>query len=279
MGKTPVTAHAKLLQHLSDIYSKNLVAQKKDLVFSRIDTYSPTALELEKTLASSDLEQRDNFDIALYAFNVLKKAEDKNLFIDEAVYAHPTYTLIKTVLASTDRYVRQITDPERKNITYQGIALHFYEHIISILARSVYNTFMQSEDGYIYLKPSFRPTTNDPKIHIDPILMRDFQEIDGILSTISERLDLQYGVDSKNSTYVSVKKAIAIFHSFAKILDYESYNEYIKLPYVADKDAEIVFPIYNTGGTIQSSNPLEQQLILQEEAIVDPAVSIITGIL
>jgi len=72
-----VTAHAQLLQKLSDIYSKNLVAQKKDLTFSRIDTYSPTALELAKTLESSDIEQRDYFDIALYAFNVLKKAEDR----------------------------------------------------------------------------------------------------------------------------------------------------------------------------------------------------------
>jgi hypothetical protein len=72
-----VTAHAKLLQRLSDIYSKNLVAQKKDLAFSKIDTYTPTAIELERTLDSSDIQQRDYFDIALYAFNVLKKAEDK----------------------------------------------------------------------------------------------------------------------------------------------------------------------------------------------------------
>lgn len=77
VGKSPVTAHAKLLQRLSDIYSKNLVTQKKDLSFSKIDTYSPTALELEKTLNSSDIQQRDYFDIALYAFNVLKKTEEK----------------------------------------------------------------------------------------------------------------------------------------------------------------------------------------------------------
>jgi hypothetical protein len=75
VGKAPRTAHAQLLQRLSDIYSKNLVAQKKDLAFSRIDTYSPTALELKRTLDSTDIEQRDYFDIALYAFNVLKKAE------------------------------------------------------------------------------------------------------------------------------------------------------------------------------------------------------------
>lgn len=280
VGKTPVTAHAKLLQHLSDIYSKNLVAQKKDLVFSKIDTYSPTALELEKTLASSDLEQRDNFDIALYAFNVLKKAEEKHLFMDEAVYAHPTYVLIKTVLASTDRYVRQITDPERKNITYQGIALHFYEHMLGMLARSVYHTFMESQDGYLYLKSSFRPTISDPKIHIDAVLLRDFQEIDGILSTVSERLDAQYGVDSKNNTFLSVKKSIATFHSFAKILDYESYNEYIKLPYMVDDTAETLLPLYSSGGTIVSSDPLQKQIdTFQSIETANPSITTITGIL
>ena len=119
VGKAPVTPHAKLLQRLSDIYSKNLVTQKKDLAFPQIDTYSPTALELEKTLESSDIQQRDYFDIALYAFNVLKKTEDNGLFVDEAVYAHPTYSLIQTVLVSTDRYTRSITDPDKKKITYE----------------------------------------------------------------------------------------------------------------------------------------------------------------
>lgn len=274
VGKAPVTAHAKLLQRLSDIYSRNLVAQKKDLAFSKIDTYSPTAFELAKTLDSTDIEQRDYFDIALYAFNVLRQAEDKSLFIDEAVYAHPTYTLIQTVLVATDRYVNSIDDPKRKEITYQGIALHFYDHILTILARSVYHTFMQEEDGYIYLKPNFRPTQNDPKIHMDDTLVRDFREIDGRLSLVSERLDTQYGADSENSVFLSIKKSIALFHSFARLLDYESYSEYIKLPYVHDDTSDIVLPIYTASGTIESSNPAEQ-VRLNGTVTVDPAIDTI----
>lgn len=119
VGKTPVTPHAKLLQRLSDIYSKNLVAQKKDLTYSRIDTYSPTALELEQTLQSQDIEQRDYFDIALYAFNVLKKSEDRGFLIDTAVYERATYSLIQTILISTEKYVASIPEPERKSITFQ----------------------------------------------------------------------------------------------------------------------------------------------------------------
>jgi hypothetical protein len=277
VGKAPLTAHAKLLQKLSDIYSRNLVAQKKDLAFSKIDTYSPTAYELAKTLDSTDIEQRDYFDIALYAFNVLKQAEDKSLFIDEAVYAHPTYTLIQTVLVATDRYVNSIEDPKRKDITYQGIALHFYDHILTILARSVYHTFMQEEDGYIYLKSTFRPTQNEPKIHMDETLIRDFQEIDGRLTLVSERLNAQYGANSENSVFLSIKKSIALFHSFARLLDYESYSEYIKLPYVRDASSDIVLPSYS-GTTVVSSNPAERTTV-NGTTLVDPMIDTITALL
>jgi hypothetical protein len=119
VGKAPVTPHAKLLQRLSDIYSTNLVTQKKDLSFANIDTYTPTATELEKTLQSTAIQQRDYFDIALYAFNVLKKMEDRSIFTEEAIHSHSTYTLIQTVLVSTDRYVKDIDDTERKTITYE----------------------------------------------------------------------------------------------------------------------------------------------------------------
>jgi hypothetical protein len=53
------------------------VTQKKDFSFSKIDTYTPTSLELAKTLNSTDIEHKDYFDIALYAFYVLSKAEEK----------------------------------------------------------------------------------------------------------------------------------------------------------------------------------------------------------
>ena len=148
-----------------------------------------------------------------------------------------------------------------------------------MLARSVYHTFMEGEDGHIYLKPNFRPTVNEPKIHIDPVLIRDFQDIAGILDGISTRLDTQYGVDSKNSTFLSIKKSIAIFQSFAKILDYESYSEYVKLPYAVDATSETILPIYTTGGTILASDPLLQVTPQGTDVVIDPAVTTIIGIL
>jgi hypothetical protein len=119
VSKVPATPNTKLLQKLSDIYSTNLATQKKDLSFSNIDTYTPTALELAKTLQSEDILQRDYFDIALYAFNVLKKMEDRGVYTYEAINSQSTYSLIQTILISTDRYVKGIPDKERKNITYE----------------------------------------------------------------------------------------------------------------------------------------------------------------
>lgn len=257
--RAPVTAHARLLQKLSDIYSKNLVAQKKDLAFSKIDTFTPTSLELERTLDSSEIQQRDYFDIALYAFNVLKKTEDKWLLESEAVFAHSTYSLIQTILISTDRYIRSIDDLERKNTTFQWIALHFYEHILSVISHSIYATFMEQENWRLYLKSTFRPTITEPKIHIDESLIRDIQNIDGRLVSIWEKIDALTTSNTQNSPYVSIKKSIALFHGFARILDYDSYNEYIKSPYIQDKNINTTLPLYTDWTLSTSSGSVENQ--------------------
>lgn len=280
VGKAPVTPHAKLLQRLSDIYSKNLVTQKKDLAFPQIDTYSPTALELEKTLESTDIQQRDYFDIALYAFNVLKKTEDNGLFVDEAIYAHPTYSLIQTILVSTDRYTRSITDPDKKKVTYEWIVLHFYHSIISTLAKSVFHTFTQNEDGFIYIKPAFRPTTTEPIIHMDEGLIRDIQNIDGIISLIIERLDAQYGENSTHSAYLDIKKYAALFHGFSNMIDIEGYNDYIKMPYRLDATSATILPQYDpVTKKIIVGNPVADIVTSTGTKITDPAIESIISIL
>lgn len=124
-----------------------------------------------------------------------------------------------------------------------------------MLARSMYNTFMEEDSGYLYLKPAFRPTITEPKIHISTDLIRDFQSINGRLTLTSDSLDKQYGKDSRNSVFISIKQSIAIFNSFASILDYESYNEYVRLPYVANTLSDTVLPIYESGAIV-TGNPI-----------------------
>jgi hypothetical protein len=150
--------------------------------------------------------------------------------------------------------------------------------MLNILARSVYHTFMEEEDGYIYLKPNFRPTTNEPKIHMNESLIQDFLALDGRLALVSDRLDAQYGADSENRVFRSIKKSVSTFHSFARILDYESYSEYIKLPYLRDSASDIVLPLYGSGGTIESSNPAER-IEVNGAPTIDPAIGSIIALL
>lgn len=280
VGKAPVTPHAKLLQKLSDIYSKNLVTQKKDLSFSNIDTYTPTALELEKTLLSTDIQQRDYFDIALYAFNVLKKMEDRWFFTEEAMSSHPTYTLIQTVLVSTDRYVRDIKDTEKKAITYEGIALHFYYHIIGTLTRSTYASFMDVEDGKLFLRSAYAPAKNEEKIRIDDALIRDISSVDSMLSIISERMDEQYGTDSSNNTYLGIKRHIALYHAFVDLLDYEQYLEYQKTPYLVDGKEDSKLPLYASGNVVRydPTKVVVEDVVPTDDPVIEKIQSILWNI-
>lgn len=242
--KAPSTPHAKLLQKLSDIYSINLATQKKDLAFSNIDTYTPTATELSQTLQSTDIEQRNYFDIALYAFNVLKKMEDNSIFTTESINARPMYSLIQTVITSTERYVKNITDTEKKQITYEWIALHFYLNLFTSLTQSLYSNFMVAEDGKLFLSSSLRPTQNDEKIRIDDALKRDMLDLDIMLSVVSERMDEYYWDQSTHHTYKTIKKHIAFYRWFADILDYDAYKEYEKTPYLLDTSEIHILPQY-----------------------------------
>jgi hypothetical protein len=77
LGIKKTSGKYQFFQKLSDIYSQNIVTQKRDTAFSKIDTYTPTAAELLSSVNFPDIEQKDYFDIALYSYNVLKKAEDR----------------------------------------------------------------------------------------------------------------------------------------------------------------------------------------------------------
>lgn len=65
--------NSKLLQNLSNIYSQNLFNQKRTDATNtiKIDTYTQTATELIRTLDQDSIAQKDYFDIAIYAYNIL----------------------------------------------------------------------------------------------------------------------------------------------------------------------------------------------------------------
>lgn len=151
VGIAPSTGKAKLFQKLADIYSHNLVTQKKDLTFSKIDTYSPTANELKTTLSSTDINHKDYFDIAFYAFSILEKAKNGQFFESDAITAHATYQLLSTLFVSTSKYASSVEDAEQRVKNYRSIALHFYDPILRVFTRSLYYYFTSVDSGHIFL--------------------------------------------------------------------------------------------------------------------------------
>ena len=105
LGIVPGTGKGKFFQYLSDIYSRNIVLQRKDPTFAGIDTYTPTADGLMETLDNSNIESKDYFDIALYAYQLLQKTQDKQMFTNESITSRATYELVDTLFGATTKYI------------------------------------------------------------------------------------------------------------------------------------------------------------------------------
>lgn len=262
VGIAPDSAKTRLFQRLSDIYSRNLVSQKKDFAFSKIDTYSPTSLELAKTLESKEIEHKDYFDIALYAFYVFSKTEEnRGMIASEALYATPTYELLGTLFRATNQYVRSIEDPSRKLITYKSIAIQFYDHVLSTLVRSLYTTFMTEHDGVLYLKENF-VQQSDSSIKLDKKLIADFQKLASIISIIRDGMKEVYKDDVQNTTFLSIQKSITQFQAFVRVFDDGEYIQYVSSPYRAD---------------LSESGVLLPQVSVDAQTVLTGSLEILTG--
>ncbi len=236
----PKGAKALLLQRLSNIYSLNLSAQMKDKEFSRIDTYSPTAREIANTLSSTDIDSKDYFDIALYAFHVLKKAESGGKFFDEAILANATYDLIRTIFLATDRYVKT---SEKKEEAYKSISIQFYDQILSTLVNSIYNMFTEVDEDRIFLKSKY---VTDGVVNTDnKQFIENIKSVNGVVDYIFPYIDKAYENDSDVRTYLAMKKSKARLRAFYKLFEKGYYADYVLTPYVAVKSWEIFLPELN----------------------------------
>ncbi len=151
LGIVPVSGKGKFFQYLSNIYSRNIVLQRKDPTFSGIDTYTPTADGLKETLENDHIESKDYFDIALYTYQLLQKAQDKEMFIYESITSRATYELIDTLFGATTKYIDGLATPELQKAAYQTLVIQFYAPIAATLNKSLYGTYGSYADGKIYI--------------------------------------------------------------------------------------------------------------------------------
>lgn len=264
-------------QKLSDIYSQNIVTQKGDLTFSKIDTYTPTANELVRNLESSAIDSKDYFDLALYAYNVLKKAEEKNLFLKDATFSPATYQLLYVFFTATDKYANGV-ESGRKSDTYKSVSIHFYDHLLNVLVRSVYVHFTEVKWGYVYLKDGI---VSDGKLKISSSIMENIKKLSNSLNRISNALGDVYENDPDIHIYANIYDAVLRFKWFAYLLNEKTYDEYELRPYKAVSVNDVMLPeiLLDRTGLLQESPPLPQNTSSSQADYKDPNFAKIQKIL
>ncbi len=243
IGITPTTGKSKLLQNLADIYSWNLFLQTSKNSFLKIDTFEPTATTLLSTVQTGGIDQKDYFDIALYAYNILDKVQDKGVLSRDFIENKATYDYLTTFFYAGSKYMNSIEDPEKKLKTISSFSSQFYERMLTILVKSLYNTFMQDDQGALFLK-EWLADEKSVKINID--LLRNIHELNGIVSYLNETIKVAYVNDNTSDVYINIEKATLRLEAFSNLLDPEKRNEnykaYILEPYASEVYDGIALP-------------------------------------
>lgn len=218
IGITPDTSKGRLFQYLSDIYSRNVISTKKTTSFSLTDTYTPTAVALERTLGNTEIDPQDYFDISLYAYQILQKAQTSQktqdagasieigqIFADEAITSYSTYSLINTLFAATDKYIHSLTTFELQRAAYQTLVVQFYAPISNMLTRSLYLMYTFEKDGYLYPKERY---LDNESIKIDPKLLATIDETYHVLKRMQESVAPMYLSGSASSSFQSFSDSV-----------------------------------------------------------------------
>ena len=192
---TPSSGKWKFFQYLSDIYSRNIALQKRDPTFSWIDTYTPTADWLEHTLTNDEIESKDFFDIALYAYQLLRKAQDGQLFTDQSMESKATYKLIGIIFSATEKYIKGLPVADQK-LAYQTLVIQFYVPIANAMTRSIYAKYSTITDQKIFLNKKY---LDGDTIKFDPSMKENITSVYRIFNSMYGHITPLFG-DEKQPT-------------------------------------------------------------------------------
>lgn len=242
IGIEPTSGKSRLLQSLADIYSRNLFTQKRNSNRIKIDTYWPTAIELEKTLQKNEIDQKDYFDIAIYAFNILKKTEDSNLFSQATIEDNSTYIFLSIFFRAANLYIESIDDIPKKQQTVMSFSKQFYDYILTTLSHSLYSYYTVSEDDAIYVSPDLREWT---KLKISDDFKQNIDNINGVIEFITPSIESLWSSSggSDVDTYTRIQDEVIRLKAFWSLIDETNYKEYIKSPYKSLSWSKIPLPV------------------------------------
>ncbi len=228
LGITPSTGKWEFFQYLSDIYSRNIALQKRDPTFSGIDTYTPTADGLQRSVDSNNIDSKDYFDIALYAYQLLKKAQDGQIFANESLSSKATYNLISTIFSATEKYIQGLPLGEQKQ-AYQTLAIQFYAPIANTIAKSLYGKYSVHIDQKIFLDKKY---LDGDIIKFDPSMRENIDAAYLVLNHMYERIVPLFENEESPFAVISFRDSVRRIGGFMDMISEWKYRDYQVSPYV-----------------------------------------------
>ena len=269
-------AQSQLFQSLADIYSRNLFTQKRTELNLTINTYNPTATELAKTLDKDEIAQKDYFDIAIYAYNILRKMEESPQILPESTIEDPaTYSYLTTFFRASSRYIGSVEDPLKRQQTIMSFSRQFYDYVLTLVSNSLYKTFVVEEDGGLYVGERFR---DGVRITISQDVIDMIRSLYTTVEVIIPAIDdlWSWSGQTDTDTYARITTNVTRIQALSFMINPDTYKDYIKTPYkVDDASGAIAFPMINpkTKLPIQLDSTLVEKVKNTKTLAVDPRIN------
>lgn len=272
------SGQTRLLQSLADIYSRNLFTQKRSENSIIINTYNPTAGELSKTLDIKDLQKKDYFDIAFYAFNILRKMEKSpQVLLDTAMEDTATYSYLVTFFRASNHYIESITDVERKQQTITSFAQQFYDYLLWMIVNSLYKEFTIVEDKALYLAPDYQEWI---KVTISDEIMNSIETLHGSVEFMIPSIEALWSGSwqKDDDSYNRIHDNIIRLSAFMEMIDEEGYKSYTEMPYKYDEVAGerwVILPALTEDweNVVKLDKKMVEKLRNQKIITTDPRIS------
>lgn len=278
IGIERTDAKSKLFQNLADIYSRNLYTQKKtDSTVQLIDIYWPTAIELASTFEKNEIPKKDYFDIAIYAYNILRKLEDRPQVLPlSALENLSTYSYLLTFFQASNKYIESVDDIEKKQQTIVSFSRQFYDYILTLVVNSLYSAYIVDEDGALFLSASFREA--------DVVQMNEevIDRINAFYSTadaITTKMQSLWTEtqDQDATIFQRIRTNMVRLRAFVEIINPEKYREYVNTPFMYDSGStlEFPFPLIDSGSNmpIRIESSIIESIRNAKQISTDPRIA------
>lgn len=197
------------------------------------------------------IEQKDYFDIAIYAFNILKKMEERGQVLSKsAIEDNATYTYLGIFFQSARLYIDSIDDPDKKMQTITSFSRQFYDYIVSTLSLSLYTHYTEISDGAIYVHSDYR---DGVKLKFSDDFVSNISSLTSLVEILSPTIAALSPDGSGSVTddsYSRIQREITRIKAFSIMIQNDDYKDYVKSPYKVDVKEKSILPLLDNKNTI-----------------------------